>query len=449
MNLPIRARLTFWYVAILALTLLLFAAGVMAFVAREQRVAVDRALRARVAEFTTAFAAEAREQDSDKAAEETASTLARSDGALFVYARPLQLVARGPASAEEAPEVRAAVAAAFEGRTQLLDARGARCIVAPIDARHALVATQSLAMQRDALDELRRALLVSVPAALLLAALGGSLLARRSLAPVTRMTDDASRIEAQRLSDRITITSDDEIGRLGAVLNALLARLERSFAQQRQLVADTSHELRTPVSVIRSEADVTLSRERTADEYREALDIIRSESVHLTRLIEDVLLMARADAQQLPLQPVDFELRDVVEDAARSMRTLAAAKSVALTAATDGAMPMRGDPELLRRMLVNLLDNGVKFTQPGGRVEIATRKDGGRIIIAVRDSGTGIPAEAQPHIFDRFYRADPARTSGTGSGLGLAIAKSIAEMHGGDIRLVHSDASGSLFEITV
>jgi heavy metal sensor kinase len=304
-------------------------------------------------------------------------------------------------------------------------------------------------MQRNALDELRRALLVSVPAALLLAALGGTVLARRSLAPVTRMTDDASRIEAQRLSDRITITSDDEIGRLGAVLNALLARLERSFAQQRQLVADTSHELRTPVSVIRSEADVTLSRERTADEYREALDVIRSESVHLTRLIEDVLLMARADAQQLPLQPVDFELRDVVEDAARSMRTLAAAKGVALTAATDGAMPMRGDPELLRRMLVNLLDNGVKFTPPGGRVEITLREDGGRVIIAIRDSGTGIPAAAQPYVFDRFYRADPARTAGTGSGLGLAIAKSIAEMHGGDIRLVHSDASGSLFEITV
>ena len=367
----------------------------------------------------------------------------------FVYARPLQVVARAPVSAEEVVEVREAVAAAFGGRTELLDAPGARCIVAPIDAHHVLVATQSLAMHRNALDELRRALLVSVPAALLLAALGGSLLARRSLAPVTRMTDDASRIEAQRLSDRITITSDDEIGRLGTVLNALLARLERSFAQQRQLVADSSHELRTPVSVIRSEADVTLSRDRTADEYREALDVIRSESVHLTRLIEDMLLMARADAQQLPLQSVDFELCDVVDDAARSMRTLAGAKGVELTAATDGTMPMRGDPELVRRMLVDLLDNGVKFTPPGGRVEIATRKDDGRYIIAVRDSGGGISAEAQPHVFDRFYRADPARTAGAGSGLGLAIAKSIAELHGGDIRLVHSDASGSLFEITV
>src|SRR5207249_2429909 len=153
----------------------------------------------------------------DKAAAEAASTLARNDGALFVYARPLQLVARAPASAEEVAGVRAAVAAAFGGHTQLLGARTARCIVAPIDAHHVLVATQSLATQRDALDELRRALLLSIPAALLLAALGGYLLARRSLAPVTRMTDDASRIEAQRLSDRITITSDDEIGRLGAV----------------------------------------------------------------------------------------------------------------------------------------------------------------------------------------------------------------------------------------
>ena len=443
MNLPIRARLTLWYVAMLALMLLLLAAGVMVFVVREQRMAVDRALRQRVAEFATAFAAEAREEESDKAAEEAVSTLARSDGALFVYARPKRLIAHSPVSAAGIPF------AALPRETTLFTAAGFRCIVAPLDATHVLVATQDLAAQRAAFAELRRALLLSIPAALLLAAFGGYLLARRSLAPVARMTADASRIEAQRLSARITITSDDEIGRLGAVLNALLARLEQSFAQQRQLVADTSHELRTPVSVIRSEADVTLSRERSADEYREALDVIRSESVHLTRLIEDLLLMARADAQQLPLQAKEFALRDVVEDAARSMRTLAGAKGVELTAATDGAMPMRGDPELVRRMLVDLLDNGVKFTPPGGRVEIATRTENGRYVIAVRDSGCGIAAEAQPHVFDRFYRADRARTAGAGAGLGLAIAQSIAELHGCEVRLVRSDASGSLFEVTL
>src|SRR5213078_2177644 len=172
-----------------------------------------------------------------------------------------------------------------------------------LDAQHVLVATQDLAPQRAAFSELRRALLVFVPAVLLLAALGGYLLARRSLAPVTRMTDDASRIEAERLSDRITISTDDEIGRLGSVLNALLARLERSFAQQRQLVADTSHELRAPVTVIRTEAEVALSRERSAPEYRQALEIIQSESEHLTRLIEDMLLTAHADARA-----VDFSL---------------------------------------------------------------------------------------------------------------------------------------------
>ncbi len=450
MNLAIRARLTLWYVAVLALTLLLFAAGVMAFVAREERITVDKALRDRASELATAFAAEAREETGEKAAQEAVTTLARSDGALFVYARPLRVIARAPASAEEIPMLRPAIAAAFSGRTQFISAGNAfRCIVAPLDRHYVLVATQSLAAQRTATDELRRALLVSVPLMLLLAALGGYLLARRSLAPVARMTDDASRIEAQNLSDRVTIDGNDELGRLGAVLNALLARLERSFAQQRQLVDDTSHELRTPIAVIRSEADVALSRERTAAEYRDALDIIRSESVHLTRLIEEMLLMARADARQLPVEPVEFALRDVVEDAARAMRTLAAVKGVALNAAAGSAMPMRGDPELVRRMLVDLLDNAVKFTPAGGAVSIAARADGARYIIDVRDSGSGIPPAAQPHVFDRFYRADRARTSGSGSGLGLAIAKSIAALHGGDVRLVHSDANGSLFEVSL
>ena len=433
MNLPIRARLTLWSVAMLALTLLLFAAGVLAFVRREQRVAVDRALRERAAEFATAFAAEWAEEPGDKAAQEAANTLARSDGALFVYALPKRLIARAP---RDAVEVRTG---ALPRDVALFTAAGFRCIEAPLDAQHVLVATQSLAAQRAAFAELRRALLLSVPAALLVAALGGYLLARRGLAPVARMTADASRIEAQRLSDRITISSDDEIGRLGAVLNALLARLERSFAQQRQLVADTSHELRTPVAVIRTEADVALSRDRPAAEYRDALQIIQSESEHLTRLIEDVLLTAHTEARA-----VDFSLREVVDDAARAIRTLAAAKGVALTAATNGAMPMRGDPELIRRMLLNLLDNALKFTPSGGGVEIATRMENGRYVVAVRDTGSGIPAEAQPHVFDRFYRADRART-GAGAGLGLAIAKSIAELHGGDIRLVNSDEAGSLF----
>src|SRR5262249_27861837 len=155
-------------------------------------------------EFATSFAAEWREEPSDRAAQEAASTLARGDGALFVYARPKRLIARAPVQAAEV------AVGALPPQTVLFTADDARCIVSPLDATHVLVATQSLAAQRHALAELRRALLLSVPAALLIAAMGGYLLARRSLAPVARMTEDASRIEAQRLSERITITSDDE-----------------------------------------------------------------------------------------------------------------------------------------------------------------------------------------------------------------------------------------------
>src|SRR5438552_12018434 len=199
----------------------------------------------------------------------------------------------------------------------------ARCIAAPA-GKYTFVSTESLAGRRNALRRLRDSFVILIPIALLVAGLGGYFLASRTLAPVARITEAASRIEAENLSERITVRNrDDELGRLAAVLNALLERLERSFQQQKQLLADTSHELRTPLTIIRSEADVTLSRERSAEEYRRALEVIQSESAHLTSLIESVLLLARADAQQARLARQEFALAEVIEQSIQSLRTIA------------------------------------------------------------------------------------------------------------------------------
>jgi signal transduction histidine kinase len=239
------------------------------------------------------------------------------------------------------------------------------------------------------------------------------------------------------------------------VLNALLQRLERSFQQQKQLLADTSHELRTPVTIIRSEAEVTLSRERDAGEYRDALEVIRSESSHLSSLIEGVLLLARADTQQGTIPMDRIELGKVIGETAQALQRVAQSRQITLSCSIDGPMPARGNAELIRRMLLNLLDNSMKFTDAGGSVHLDSRRAGTDYVLTVSDTGRGIPAEAQERIFDRFFRADAVRgrdadrDSANGCGLGLPIARWIARAHGGDLRLVRSNSSGSIFEATL
>src|SRR3989442_6589841 len=180
-------------------------------------------------------------------------------------------------------------------------------------------------------------MVIAIPVALIVAALVGYLLAVRSLAPVARMTEDASRIEAEDLSHRIAVSHpSDELGRLGTVLNALLERLERSFQQQKQLMADTSHELRTPITIVRSEAEVTLSREQRAEEHRQALEISHSEATHLNPLIDSGLLLARADARENRVARERFSLNEVVEESVQAVRTLAATRGADPACGTNG-----------------------------------------------------------------------------------------------------------------
>ncbi len=456
---PIRLRLTLWYLLILTIVLIAVAAGVYGFVATEEQQSVDRILRERAQSFASAYAGEIKEEPEAKAFQEVGRNYGEDD--VLIYARAGQIVWRSPprllrvADFRSIPDVRSAIDRAFGGREQHASFGDIRVIAAPIPgARFVFVSTESLAGRRGALLRLRNAFTIVIPLALVIAAIGGYFLAARSLAPVAQMTAAASRIEAENLSERIAVHNpSDELGRLGAVLNALLERLERSFQQQKQLLADTSHELRTPVTIIRSETDVTLSRERTPEEYRLALEVIRNEATHLTSLIEAVLLLARADARQLRIARESFNLGDVIHQSVQSLRTIAEARGIDLSCTSDGPMTMQGDPELVRRLLLNLLHNGIKFTESGGRVRLDAHRAGPQYVIKVSDSGAGIPREAQEHIFDRFFRMDSARgrdrDTTSGAGLGLAIARWIAHAHGGDLRLLQSTPGGSIFEATL
>jgi two-component system OmpR family sensor kinase len=460
---PIRIRLTLWYLLILTIVLASVAAGVYAFVSNEERSSVDRVLRERADAFARAYAGEAHEQPGDEAMVEVTRDYGRGNADIFVYTGSQKLLARSPmrllrvADARTIPEIRTAIQRAVEGRATNVTIDHVRCIVTPIESRgksrYVFISTESLSAKRNALRVIRNAFTIVIPVALAIAALGGYFLAMRSLAPVAQMTEAASRIEAENLSERIEVrNTTDELGRLASVLNALLERLERSFQQQKQLLADTSHELRTPVTIIRSEAEVTLSRSRDVDEYRKALEVIRSESSHLTSLIEGVLLLARADAQQTAIAKEPVPLTNVIDDSVQALRRVAEARQIDLACATDGPMPIRGDAGLLRRMLLNLLDNAIKFTDAGGQVRLDARRDSSNYVITISDTGSGIPPEAQEKVFDRFFRADAVRgrddnrDSAGGAGLGLPIARWIARAHGGDLRLVHSSSAGSTFE---
>jgi heavy metal sensor kinase len=265
------------------------------------------------------------------------------------------------------------------------------------------------------------------------------------------MTSHAERISAENLHERLPAPNKrDELGKLARVFNDLLARIESSFESMRRFTADASHELRTPLAIIRGESDVALSKDRELGEYRETLAIIQDEARLLSDIVEDMLALARADAGQRRLKLEEFYFNDLTEECVHSARALALNKNLSLDFESSGDTAFRGDEDLLRRMVINLLDNAIKYTQDGGSVSVKLWREDGRINLRVTDSGIGIPAEAAARVFERFYRVDKARSrSEGGSGLGLPIVKWIAEAHHGSVSLESSPERGSAFTVSL
>jgi signal transduction histidine kinase len=216
----------------------------------------------------------------------------------------------------------------------------------------------------------------------------------------------------------------------------------------RRFVQDASHELRTPLAVIRGEADVALSRERPVAEYRESLATIQQEAQRLSRLVDDLLNLARADAGRVQLRVEELYLNDLLSECCRSVQPLAAARQIELECHCAGDVPLRGDEGLLRRMVINLLDNAVRYTPPGGKVSASLEAYGADVRIRIADTGIGIAPESAGRVFERFYRADPSRSrEQDGFGLGLSIVKWIAESHHGQVELRSQPGEGSTFTV--
>lgn len=429
----IRFRLTVWYALILSAALCIFSA--LIWMMMQQRLLHDirhgldeEAGRFEV--FVQREVSEVPEVNLDDEIEEFCHALPASS---YLELRPVDggkpFVYRASISAWAGHEV----------LTRTMSIRG-RQYVLEIGA--------SRAQMHRALELLSTLLLSLVPVVIAVSCLGGAWLSRRALKPVDEITSAARAIGIENLACRLPATgTGDELERLAQTWNATLARLESAVAVLSRFAADASHELRTPVAVIRTGAELALRREREPEAYREALREIAAESERMTQLVEDLLFLARRDARAgMPMAPID--LREVLNDAAQELHGLAEARDIRIrvSGGVDDAI-IAGNTQALRRLFLALLDNALKYSPAGTEVTAAVVKKDGRILVAVADQGIGIAREDLPHIFQRFYRANKARSDG-GHGLGLSLAQSIAAAHDTVIEVTSEPGRGSVFQVS-
>ncbi|MEK7357954.1 MAG: heavy metal sensor histidine kinase [Bdellovibrionota bacterium] len=301
--------------------------------------------------------------------------------------------------------------------------------------------------------QLRRFLLLmalGVPIVALLSALAGSFIARRALRPMTEITESARRISAENLSERLEVNdSRDEIGRLAITFNEMFARLETSFSRMQAFTADAAHELRTPLSSIRTMGEVALRKELDVESYRRVISDVLEETARLHRLCEGLLTLAKADSHELQFKREAIEVKPFVDKILDFVGVLAEEGGVEIRNAAGEGLRVFVDPLWFKQVLVNVIDNAIKFS-PGSSIAISAEIIGRDVVVSVKDRGKGIPAESLPHLFDRFYRADHGRhRSVGGSGLGLAIAKGIVEAHGGSITVTSEIGIGTEVSIRI
>jgi heavy metal sensor kinase len=452
----IRWRLTLWYGAVLAAVLAAFGAAVYLIMRHHLVARIDAELEEELQEVVDDVESSA---DWPSLSGRWARRFARRGGYQFQVGPPRgEALARGdrlgptglgvpaiPASLrhldfESAPLGARDVDLGPAGRWRV-----AARLVPGADGPLVAQVAASLAPVDQELATLLAVLLLAGPLALAGALGGGYLLARKALAPVDRMAAAAGQITAHRLDRRLDVANpDDELGRLAATLNGMIARLERSFDEVRRFTADAAHELRTPLAVMRGVAEYALRAPRDPEQHRRAQEDQLEEIDRLTRLVEGLLFLSRSDAGHAASAFRMVRLEAVVREVAEGLQPLAAEKGVTLVVDGLTTPAVLGDEDQLRRLLFNVTDNAIKYTPAGGSVTIRGESREGEARVVVADTGVGIPPEHLPRVFDRFYRVDPARGGeAEGTGLGLSISRAIAEGHGGTIDIESTPGRGT------
>ena len=305
----------------------------------------------------------------------------------------------------------------------------------------------SLAETEKTIAAFDRQIVGGALAVLILAAAGGVLLSRQALRPIGQSIRSARRLDAKNLSERLPRTgSGDELDELAATINGLLDRLAAFHTQASRFTADASHELRSPLGAMQAAIELALQKQRAPEEYQETLCALSGQCERLNALVNGLLLLARSDAGEIAIKREAVDLAAIARDVVEMFEPVADDKGVRLVAESTQLVVIEGDPSRLRQLVTNLLDNAIRFTDPGGAITVLVEGNGAMAVLRVRDTGIGIPPEHLPHVFERFYQVDPARAS-AGCGLGLSICKWIASAHGGTIEATRGKAGGT--EMTV
>ena len=452
-RLSIRARLTLWYSLVVFAVLIVASVAVLWLQARLGLARVDRELAA--AAITVAGVVR-NEIDEGLSLEQSVRDmigeldLATIGFAVLTDAGRLEAVK--PAGAPRLPDV---ILESIDSTPATVAGGTARVRTQAVGVSYrghtfSIVVWTSLAALQGERRTLQLAMLLGIPLALVFAVLGGMSIGRRSLQPLADMARQAESIGGRARDARLAAPSPhDELGTLARAFNGLLERLAHSLRAQRTFMADASHQLRTPVSVVRTAAQVMLSREgRTEAEYRESLDVVAKQAERLTKMVDDMFILALADADARPLQKAPLYLDEVIDEVVDEARLLAAKREITLGAESAGETPFVGDEHLLRQLLMNLIDNAIRHTPALGTIVVSLTRHAGSLTVAVTDSGSGIAPGDGGRIFDRFVRLDPPGSQ-AGAGLGLPIAQWIAEAHGGTLVLESTGPHGSRFLLTL
>lgn len=451
MNWSIRARLTAWYTGVVLLVLVV-GAVVVALV--QERRALNR-LDEDLSRMMLTLHGMMREEfgeghDVERAATEASTEMALPDravaiadpGGAFIVAWGRNIGSPQWPLVRGLPHLRTEAFASGRYRVvrERIDVHGKRYVAA--------IAAPLAGLEADN-AALRSALGWGILVAMLAAGVGGWLVGREALRPLSDLARQAKALTGQTPVGRLTAPQPrDELGVLAAAFNGLLDRLASVIDAQRQFMADASHEMRTPVSVVRTTAQVILARDaRPEDEYRESMAIVGEQAERLSRLVDAMFLLSRAEAHGVPLQREPLYLDDIVSETARALRVLAATRDVTVDdTSCDGELGFVGDDRLLRQMVSNLIDNAIRHATRGGRVRVSLQATGSDAIIRVSDNGRGVPESQRERIFERFARHE---ADYSGAGLGLPIARWIAEAHGGQLVLESTGADGSMFTVTL
>jgi len=454
-RLKIRWKLTLWYGCVLAVVLMVFGTVVFVIMRHHLMQRIDQGLNEELADVLSEVN---RAKTTDSLKDWLDRRFAAHAGFDFQITRPSgERFFYNPRLADKAWPLPLKGAESSEATFQTIpfeekgDWRIVQVRVQGPDGPLTVQVGRSLAAYEHELNELLMTFLLAGPLTLLATICGGYFLACRVLRPVQEMTKAAKVISADRLNERIVVVNPhDELGELGETLNEMIERLERSFTEMRRFTADAAHELRTPLAIIRSEAEVALRLPRSSEQYCGVLENLLEDTNRLSMLADQLLFLSRQDAglggKVSESVRLDVLLREVVSN----MQLIAQDKSIALELSDCPPCELTTDARLLRRVLVNLLDNAIKYTAQAGRVEVSSEVAASKVTIQIRDSGMGIAPEHLPHIFERFYRVDAARSGdGNGAGLGLSICQAILRNLEGAISVESEVGKGTTFTVTL